>query len=196
MTVDCGADPSGRELERVLVRRMVSGEEVAFELFSDLYIPVMYRFVQRSLAGDPELTREIVQTTLAKVLPKLATFRGDAALTTWLCSCCRNEIAAHFRRAKRRPREVDLDSRPVADPSSTSRRHSARAAAFIAASSPGGTSGRGPAASSSRRSSSSPSSGVRVLFCSLMASPPFPGHAPRPPAPGPKRPHEKPCGPG
>ncbi len=109
-----GAETPDRELEAVLVRRLVAGEEVAFELFSDLYIPVMYRFVQRSLAGDPELTREIVQTTLAKVIPKLATFRGDSALTTWLSSCCRNEIAAHFRRAGRRPREVNLGDEVVA----------------------------------------------------------------------------------
>lgn len=104
----------GRDYERALVRRMASGEETAFELFSDLYIPVMYRFVQQSLAGDPELTREIVQTTLAKVLPKLGSFRGDAALTTWLCSCCRNEVAAHFRRVGRRPREIGLESDVVA----------------------------------------------------------------------------------
>ena len=49
MTVEHRTDKPDRELEQVLIRRMVSGEEVAFELFSDLYIPVMYRFVQRSL---------------------------------------------------------------------------------------------------------------------------------------------------
>lgn len=114
MRADGGTVKPDRELEEVLVRRMVSGEEVAFELFSDLYIPVMYRFVQRSLAGDPELTREIVQTTLSKVIQKIGTFRGDSALTTWLCSCCRNEIAGHFRKTGRRPREVDLESEPVA----------------------------------------------------------------------------------
>lgn len=114
MTVDLGAGQRGREYERTLVRRMASGEEAAFELFSDLYLPVMYRFVQRSLAADPELTREVVQTTLAKVIPKLGSFRGDAALTTWLCSCCRNEIAAHFRRTGRRPSEVSLGNEAVA----------------------------------------------------------------------------------
>lgn len=114
VTVDGRSEKPDRELEGVLLRRMISGEEVAFELFSELYIPVMYRFVQRSLAGDPELAREIVQTTLSKVIPKLDTFRGESALTTWLCSCCRNEIAAHFRRVGRRPREVDLESERVA----------------------------------------------------------------------------------
>ncbi len=29
---------------------------------------------------------------------------------TWLCACCRNEIAAHFRRLGRRPREVAIDA--------------------------------------------------------------------------------------
>ena len=105
-------DPA-RELERVLIRRMAAGEEVAFEEFCDLYVPVMYRFVQRCLSGDFELTREIVQTTLCKVLPKIETFRGEAALTTWLCSCCRNEIAGHFRKESRRKGEIGFEHEKV-----------------------------------------------------------------------------------
>lgn len=80
---------------------MLTGEEAAFEEFSDGYIPALYRFAQRRL-GDRELTRDIVQETVCKAIAKLATFRGEAGLMTWLCACCRNEIAAHFRRASRR----------------------------------------------------------------------------------------------
>jgi RNA polymerase sigma-70 factor (ECF subfamily) len=43
------------------------------------------------------------------VIEKLDTYRAEAPLFTWLCACCRNEIAGHFRRIARRPLEVELD---------------------------------------------------------------------------------------
>lgn len=101
--------PQTAERERELVGRMRAGEEDAFEMFSERYIPALHRFALRRLDGDRELAREIVQTTLCRVIEKLDTYRGDAALFTWLCACCRNEIAGHFRRVERRPREVQLD---------------------------------------------------------------------------------------
>ncbi len=94
--------------DRELVRLMLAGDEAAFEEFSDHHIPALYRYASRRLAGDRELIREIVQGTLCKAIAKLSTFRGEAALTTWLCACCRNEIAAHFRRRHWMPREVDV----------------------------------------------------------------------------------------
>ncbi|HEX6900207.1 MAG TPA: sigma-70 family RNA polymerase sigma factor [Thermoanaerobaculia bacterium] len=93
--------------EAELVRGMLAGDEAAFAVFSEDYIPALYRFAQRSL-GDRELTREIVQATVCKAIAKLATFRGEAGLMTWLCACCRNEIAAHYRRRNRAVREVEL----------------------------------------------------------------------------------------
>jgi RNA polymerase sigma-70 factor, ECF subfamily len=94
--------------ERELVIRLRAGDESAFETFAEHYIAGLYRFALRRLDHDPELTREIVQATMCKVIEKLDTYRAEASLFTWLCACCRNEIAAHFRRAGRRPREVEL----------------------------------------------------------------------------------------
>lgn len=96
--------------ERDFVRRMIAGDEAAFELFADDYIPALYRFASRRLGGDRELTGDIVQATICKVIAKLSTFRGDAALMTWLCACCRNEIAGHFRKQMRPVREIDLEA--------------------------------------------------------------------------------------
>lgn len=89
---------------------MVSGDEAAFEEFADEYVPALYRFASRRLGGDRELTADIAQTTLCKAIAKLATFRGDSALMTWLCACCRNEIAGHFRKKMRPVRELDLQA--------------------------------------------------------------------------------------
>lgn len=92
-----------------LVERMLAGEEEAFEAFGERCFAAAYRFALARLHGDRELTLEIVQTATVKALSRLDTYRGEAALPTWLCSCCRNEILMHWRRLKTAPAEVELD---------------------------------------------------------------------------------------
>lgn len=94
--------------EKLMVSQMIAGDEAAFERFADDYIPPLYRFATRRLQGDNELVRDVVQSTLCQVIEKLVSFRGEAALMTWLCAVCRNEIAGHFRRGKKREGEVEF----------------------------------------------------------------------------------------
>lgn len=103
-----------RDDGKALVRQMIAGDEAAFERFSDSYIPALYRFALTRLDRDSELTREIVQTVLCKAIGKLDSFRGEAALMTWLCAICRAEIAGHFRRQSRRGWEMELDAENLA----------------------------------------------------------------------------------
>lgn len=91
------------------MRRLVAGEEAAFDEFAADYLPPLHRFASRRLRSDPETVREVVQVTVCKAIPKLSTFRGEAALMTWLCACCRNEIAGYFRQRKRRGVEVGFE---------------------------------------------------------------------------------------
>ncbi len=95
--------------ERDLLNRMQAGEESAFDVFADRYIPGLYRFALRRLVGDREIARDLVQSTVCKVIEKLGSYRAEAPLFTWLCAVCKNEVAAHYRRLDRRPREVGLD---------------------------------------------------------------------------------------
>jgi RNA polymerase sigma-70 factor (ECF subfamily) len=46
--------------------------------------------------------------TLTKAIRKLDSYRGEAALFTWLCTICRNEINDHFARVARERRHVVL----------------------------------------------------------------------------------------
>ena len=99
-----------------LVERMLAGEEKAFEAFGERYFKALYRFASGRLQGDRELTREVVQSALAKALSKLETYRGESSLLTWLCSCCRNEILMLFRRRRTAPAELEIEekSEPIA----------------------------------------------------------------------------------
>ncbi|HEX6086000.1 MAG TPA: sigma-70 family RNA polymerase sigma factor, partial [Thermoanaerobaculia bacterium] len=92
-----------------LVRRMLAGDERAFDAFAERYTRALYRFAHARLRGDRELTREIAQTTLCKAMAKLDTYRGDASLFTWLCACCKNEILMCFRSRRSAPEEVELE---------------------------------------------------------------------------------------
>ncbi len=94
--------------ERSLVERICAGDERAFERFADCYLPALLRYARSRLPTDPELARDVAQATICAVIENLAGFRGESSLSTWIFACCRHEIAAHFRRAGRRPREVEL----------------------------------------------------------------------------------------
>jgi len=94
--------------DRRLVRRMLAHDAQAFHAFFDGYFPRLYRFARTRLGEDPEVTKEIVHVTLSKAIRKLASYRGEAALFTWLCTICRNEINDHVERIARERKHVVL----------------------------------------------------------------------------------------
>jgi RNA polymerase sigma-70 factor, ECF subfamily len=98
--------------EKDLVRRMLAGEERAFDAFFESHFPRLYRFALPRLRGDTEATREVVQATLAKAMRKLSEYRGEAALFTWLCQICRREVVDRLRAEARHEHVVLIDDRP------------------------------------------------------------------------------------
>ncbi len=104
---DYTPDSDSLVADRHLVRRLLKGDEAAFDHFAENFIPRVHRFVLRRLGGQSDPAVDIAQAALAKAMAKLDTWRGEATLLTWLCSICRNEIAAHFRRLSSRPEEVE-----------------------------------------------------------------------------------------
>mgnify|MGYP001818311250 CR=1 FL=1 len=94
--------------DRKLVRRLVRGDERAFDAFVDDYYPRLYRFAYTRVGRDAATAEDVVQSTFTNVIRKIASYRGEAALFTWLCTFCRYEIAAVWRRSGRRGSEVEL----------------------------------------------------------------------------------------
>ena len=93
---------------RSLARRMVRGEESAFEEFFEDYFPGLYRFALARTGHDADAAEEIVQAALCQAVARIETYRGEAALFTWLCTFCRHEISAYYRRRRREPPCRDL----------------------------------------------------------------------------------------
>jgi RNA polymerase sigma-70 factor (ECF subfamily) len=75
-----------------LARRVLTGDDSASEAFFAEYFPRLYRFASIRLGGDEQGAEEVVQATLIRAVRKLHTYRGEAALFTWLCTLCRHEI--------------------------------------------------------------------------------------------------------
>jgi RNA polymerase sigma-70 factor (ECF subfamily) len=95
-----------------LIRRMLAGDERAFESFFNAYFPRLYRFALPRLNGDVDATREIVQVALGKAIRKLESFRGESGLFTWICQICRNEIVDYIRAERRMRHVVLIDDQP------------------------------------------------------------------------------------
>ncbi|HEV8580972.1 MAG TPA: sigma-70 family RNA polymerase sigma factor [Thermoanaerobaculia bacterium] len=102
------SEPGLQPEDRRLVQRLRAGDEEAFERFFDAYFHAIYRFALARLGQETDLAKEIAQATLCTAFEKLHTYRGEAALFSWLCSICRFEISGHFRRERRLPPQTDL----------------------------------------------------------------------------------------
>lgn len=77
-----------------LVRRLLAGDEVAFDQFFSTYFPRLFRFALSRLGGDEDRAEEAVQAALGKAVTRLSSYRGEAALGTWLTTFCRHELSA------------------------------------------------------------------------------------------------------
>ena len=94
-----------------LVQRMRSGDERAFDEFFDAYFPRLFHFAVRRL-GNEDAAEDVVQAALIIATRKIGTWRGEAALFTWLCTICRHELSAYWARTGRQPVTLPLDDHP------------------------------------------------------------------------------------
>jgi len=101
------------EADRALVARMRMGEQRAFDEFFNANAPRLVAFLARRSSLDPASLEDIVQCALIKAVRNLASYRGEAALLTWLTEICRHELADVRRKAARRPAHLSLDENAV-----------------------------------------------------------------------------------
>jgi len=99
--------------DKSLVKQMRAGNQRAFDRFFNDNFARLYRFAMTRMSDDPEGSREVVQIVLTKAIRKLHTFRGEAALFTWLCAICRNEVSDWLaKQGRERSRIVLIEDHP------------------------------------------------------------------------------------
>jgi RNA polymerase sigma-70 factor (ECF subfamily) len=93
--------------DKAFVGRLLDGDEAAYDELFQVHTQKVYRFALARIE-NPSLAEECVQAALAKAIPKLGEYRGEASLLTWLCAFCRFEILNLRRKERIRGQEVEL----------------------------------------------------------------------------------------
>ena len=96
------------EAEIELVRRVQTGDAEAFETLFRRYGTRVARQAMHLLGNEAEV-EEVVQEVFLTFYEKAKSFRGDAALATWLYRLTVNAALSRLRRHKRRP-EVSMEA--------------------------------------------------------------------------------------
>jgi RNA polymerase sigma-70 factor, ECF subfamily len=87
---------------------MGAGEARAFDEFFHAYAPRLVAHISRRCGLDDASVEDIVQNTLVKAMRNLSSYRGEAALFTWLTQIGRHELADAMRKSARRPLHVSI----------------------------------------------------------------------------------------
>jgi RNA polymerase sigma-70 factor (ECF subfamily) len=91
-----------------MVSRLLRGDQATFDVFFAGYYPRLYRFALVRLNDDHDLADETAQTVLCQALSSMQSYRGEAALFSWLCTFCRHEISRQLKARNRAQGDVPL----------------------------------------------------------------------------------------
>jgi len=99
--------------DRELIGRVLAGDARAERELYDAHVDRVFRLVYR-MVGDSHRAQDYTQEAFIRGFRRLADFRGDSALSTWLCSIAISVTLNGLRGLKRaREREVGLDQAPA-----------------------------------------------------------------------------------
>lgn len=92
-----------------LIERVLAGDPAAERELYDAHVDRVYRLAFR-MTGDDTLAQDCVQDTFIRAFDRLADFRGDAALSTWIHAIATSVVLNALRKVKRfRHRETPID---------------------------------------------------------------------------------------
>lgn len=99
--------------DRELIGRVLAGDTRAERELYDAHVDRVFRLVYR-MAGDLHRAQDYTQEAFVRAFRRLADFRGESALSTWLCSIAISVTLNGLRSVKRaREREVGLEDVPA-----------------------------------------------------------------------------------
>jgi RNA polymerase sigma-70 factor (ECF subfamily) len=100
--------------EHRLIQRACQGDPAAERAIYDAHVDRVFRLAYR-MTGDEALAEDLTQETFVRAFDRLAEFRGDARLATWLHTVATRTVLSGLRKVRRlRGREADLDQAPAA----------------------------------------------------------------------------------
>jgi RNA polymerase sigma-70 factor, ECF subfamily len=95
------------EADHPLVKRLQAGDAAALDVLFRRHVGNVHRQAVRLLSHEAE-AEEVVQEVFLTLFTKADTFRGEAALSTWLYRLTVNAALSRLRRRQHR-QEISLD---------------------------------------------------------------------------------------
>jgi RNA polymerase sigma-70 factor, ECF subfamily len=104
---------SARVTDRELIRSVLAGDARAERALYDAHVDRVFRLCFRLANGDSDRAQDFTQETFVRAFDRLAEFRGDAALSTWLHSIAVSVSLNGMRKVRRwNERETALEDAP------------------------------------------------------------------------------------
>jgi RNA polymerase sigma-70 factor (ECF subfamily) len=113
--VERSSSGAGSSPEAALVQRILSGDEAAFEMLYERYLPRVAGFIRKRL-DNPADMEEAVQDTFIAVFSSLASFRGESPFAAWVLGIARRTVANRFKRKQHPTVPLGVEEPDSADP--------------------------------------------------------------------------------
>ena len=99
-----------KEIDEVTIRLAAKRDASAFRRIYDYYAGFVWKVIFRTVNGDKEAAREIVQETFIRVYTSLKSFAFKSALSTWIYRIAFNAANTYMAKVKHRISAVDVET--------------------------------------------------------------------------------------
>ncbi|MCW2573006.1 MAG: sigma-70 family polymerase sigma factor [Frankiales bacterium] len=87
--------------EAALLRSAAAGHASAVKWLLDDVAPIVHGFIWARVGGDSAVAEDLLQETLLAAVAAADSFRGEAAVSTWMCGIARHRLARHWEQERR-----------------------------------------------------------------------------------------------
>jgi RNA polymerase sigma-70 factor, ECF subfamily len=99
-----------KEIDEVTIRLAAKKDANAFKRLYDYYAGFVWKVIFRTVNGDREAAREVVQETFIKVYSSLRSFSFKSALSTWIYRIAFNTANTYAMKHRRTASAVDVET--------------------------------------------------------------------------------------
>ena len=92
-------EPAAPATDEMLVERVRTGDETAFETLYERYFNRIYHYVDRRLRNSAD-AEETVQEVFFNVFSSIESFRGEAPFAAWVFGLTRRTLAGRFKKKR------------------------------------------------------------------------------------------------
>ena len=119
MTTTVAHDETG---DSIRLRKAAAGDPVALRWLLDEVAPIVYGFIFARVGGHPEAAEDLLQEVVLEAVRGAEGFRGESAVSTWLCAIARRRLARYYE-SERKAEAAQVGLRLVSPEPTTDAEH-------------------------------------------------------------------------